>query len=398
MPRRSIRLWVMALAVFFMSLNLCTIPGIIPGVIPGVMAATKVSREEGRQSSGAIYCICTPEPEDWNGDLVIFAHGYVSPDKPIEIPEDQLSLPDGTCIPDIINNLGYAFATTSYSTNGLAVLEGVEDLRELVEIFIDKQSLPRYVYLVGASEGGLITALAVEQFPEIFNGGLSACGPVGDFVKQINYWGDFRVIFDYFFPDLIPGDAVNIPQEVIDNWETLYVPRIEEAIRANRHDTLQLLRVTKAPIDHKDRLTIDKTVLDILWYNVSATTDSIEKLGGQPFDNQSRFYFGSNNDFALNSKVRRFTADQVALDEIEAHYQTSGRLSSPLVTLHTTGDPIVPCWHEPLYRLKTSRSIRQHTNIPIRRYGHCNFKINEVLAGFELLVFKVSGQVVALNR
>lgn len=33
-----------------------------------------------------------------------------------------------------------------------------------------------------------------------------------------------------------------------------------------------------------------------------------------------------------------------------------------------------------------------HTNIPIIRYGHCDFKVNEVLAAFAVLVFKVKGQ------
>jgi hypothetical protein len=31
--------------------------------------------------------------------------------------------------------LGYAFATTTYRQNGLAILEGVDDIRELVAAF-----------------------------------------------------------------------------------------------------------------------------------------------------------------------------------------------------------------------------------------------------------------------
>ena len=50
-------------------------------------------------------------------------------------PEDQLYLPDGTYIPDAANLLGYAFATTSYSVNGLAIKQGLADLADLVSIF-----------------------------------------------------------------------------------------------------------------------------------------------------------------------------------------------------------------------------------------------------------------------
>ena len=361
---------------------------------PAMATGATSTCEGGTQLSGAVYRICMPERGAWNGDLVVYAHGYVAFNEPVEIPEDQLVLPDGTSIPEIVNRLGFAFATTSYSTNGLAVLEGIEDLRDLVDIFSATHVQPRRVYLVGGSEGGIITALTVEQFPEVFDGGLAACGPIGDFRWQVNYWGDFRVVFDYFFPGLIPGSPVDIPEEVIDNWDEVYEPEIREAIRSNRDATEQLLRVARARIDRRDPASVETTTLGLLWYNVFATNDGVVKLGGQPFDNVHRLYLGSNNDFRLNLEVQRFRADPAALDEIQVHYQTTGDLISPLVTLHTTGDPIVPYWHELLYRAKVlaSDSRLLHSNIPVFRYGHCNFKASEALVGFVLLVLKVTGQ------
>jgi pimeloyl-ACP methyl ester carboxylesterase len=364
--------------------------------LPAVATVTTSTCTDGTQSSGALYRICMPDSNDWNGDLVVFAHGYVAPDEPVAIPEDQLELPGGLYIPEIINKLGLAFATTSYSTNGLAVLEGGEDLRDLVDIFVAMHGQPRHVYLVGGSEGGIITALAVEQFPEVFDGGLAACGPVGDFHWQVNYWGDFRVVFDYFFPELIPGDPFDIPQELINDWDSYYENVIRPVIfdPANQCKINQLLRVTHIPTDRRDPASVEEAIRGLLWYNVFATNDGIDKLGGQPFDNMHRFYRGSDNDFRLNLEVQRFLADPAALDEIEAHYQTSGQLASPLVTLHTTGDSFVPYWHEPLYgrKVRASDSGLLHSNIPILRYGHCNFKASEVLVAFALLVFKVTKQ------
>ena len=115
---------------------------------------------------------------------------------------------------------------------------------------------------------------------------------------------------------------------------------------------------------------------------------------GQPFDNSMRFYTGSGNDFALNRLVRRYRADPRALQEMEAGYQTSGRLAAPLVTLHTTGDPIVPYWHEPLYSWKAllGGSGLQHVNLPVLRYGHCRFEAAEAIVSLGLLVLKVEGQ------
>jgi len=366
----------------------------LPALPAQATGATSTCEPDRRQASGAIYRICMPGPGRWNGDLVVYAHGYVAFNVPVGIPEDQLGLPGGPSIPEIVNKLGFAFATTSYSTNGLAVRQGVEDLRELVDIFKATHGRPDRVYLVGASEGGIVTTLAVEKFPDVFDGGLAACGPIGDFRKQINYWGDFRVVFDYFFPGLIPGSPVHVPPEVIEQWDTVYRPRLSAAIQSNPSATNQLLRVTRAPTDRRDPASVEATILGLLWYNVFATNDGVAKLGGQPFDNLNRRYTGSDNDTLLNRRVQRFRADPAAVNEIEAHYQTSGRLVSPLVTLHTTGDPVVLYGHEPLYRMKvlSNGSSARHSNLPVIRYGHCNFKIIEVLVGFALLVLKVTGR------
>ncbi len=369
------------------------IVGMILGIFPSAGAALPPNCQQGYQASGAVYWICLPSG-NWNGDLVIYAHGYVSPFDRIAIPEDQLILPDGTSIPAIVNGLGFAFATTSYSKNGLAVIPGIDDVVNLARIFKEKFPVTDRVYLVGVSEGGLITALAVEQHPQDFSGGLALCGPVGDFRRQINYWGDFRSVFDYFFPTVLPPSPVDIPPGVSAGWESVYGPKIQAAIHDRPHAAEQLLRVTNAPIDPFDPSSIDETVLGILWYNVFATNDGKATLGGQPFDNQRRIYWGSDNDLLLNWRVQRFKADPAPLGGIAAHYQTSDHLRIPLVTMHTTGDPIVPYWHEPIYRSKVlaNGSFLLHSNIPILRYGHCNFKASEALVGFGLLVLKVTGQ------
>ena len=66
--------------------------------------------------------------------------------------------------------MGYAFAVTSYSKTGLAVVQGVADVVDLVDIFKKRCAIPRNVYLVGVSQGGLVCTLALEQHPEVFGG------------------------------------------------------------------------------------------------------------------------------------------------------------------------------------------------------------------------------------
>ena len=154
-------------------------------------------------------------PATWNGDLVVYAHGYVDPTKPVEVPKDPVSL----ALADFFTANKYAFAASSYRRNGLAIREGIDDLVELVESVHSQHGRPDRVILVGLSEGGAITVMAVEEHPEVFHGGLALCGPYGDFQRQVDYFADFRTVFDYYFP-LVPPTAIDIPENLLNTWET----------------------------------------------------------------------------------------------------------------------------------------------------------------------------------
>jgi hypothetical protein len=196
--------------------------------------------------------------------------------------------------------------------------------------------------------------------------------------------GGFRVLFDYFFPGVIPGSAIDIPSQVRANWNTVYVPAVTGALAANPGRAIELMRVARAAYDSSDPATVVRTAIDVLWYNVFGTNDAVEKLGGNPFGNRLTWYFGSQNDLRLNLLVRRFTASPVAVQAMQP-YETSGDLAIPLVTLHTTADDVVPFGHEWLYLPKVDLSDRgRFVPIPVNRYGHCNFTTTELLGSFLL--------------
>ena len=346
--------------------------------------------EDGVQTSGATYRICMPA--QWNGKLIVYAHGYVAPNQAIGIPESQMKLPGtNTSVADTVTDLGYAFATSGYSTNGLAVQQGIADLIDVVGIFTTKNSAPQQVLLIGVSEGGLITTLAVEQHPDIFNGGLAMCAPYGGFTTQTNYFGDFRVLFDYFFPNLIPGTPVDVPADLLDTWETsTYSTTIKPVISdpANADKVDQLLATALAAYDKNAATSKIASIQQILWYNIFATNDAKTKLGGQPFTNQGRVYAGSANDPQLNQAVLRYSADQAALNTIAGGYETTGQLSVPLVTVHTTDDPIVPYQHAELYQAKVNAANRAalYTHFKVQAYGHCQFSSVDIFAAFNRLI------------
>jgi pimeloyl-ACP methyl ester carboxylesterase len=341
---------------------------------------------DGVLAHGALYRVCFPG--QWNGDLVLFAHGYVAPQQELAIPDQNVG---GQSVSSLITGLGYAYATTSFRANGLVAPDAVDDLLELTDT-VDARYRPDPIrrVVVGFSEGGLVATLSVEHHPDRFDGALAGCGPIGDFAAQLNYLDDFRVVFDYLFPGLLPGDAVNVPPSLQERWEDLYVPAVVIALAARPDAARQLISVTGAPVAGTDLQSIAETTIGLLWYNVKGTADAQQRLGGQPYDNSARVYSGSSDDAALNAGVDRFQADPAAVPGL-SRFATSGSLSVPLINLHTTGDPIVPFAQSPLYAAKVAAtgSSAKFAQIDIDRFGHCTFQAPELLSAFTRLWEKI---------
>ena len=360
-----------------------------------------------RLSSGALYQVCV-DTQRWNGDIVVYGPGYHDPAGTPQLPDDFAS----SAVSRVLVPLGYAYASTSFRGTGLIQPEWIEgDLLELVTTAKSRLTgmtgrTARYVYQTGGSQGGLATVQALERHPEIFSGGLAACGPIGDYARQIEYVADFRIVFDEYFHDVIPDwpvwrqDANAGNPGFVDPaaWPAAQMAggaAVTDPSNASR--TAQVLSVTHAPVDRADPAGARATALNLLWYSFRGTNDGITKLGGMPFGNLDRTYDGSLDDAALNAGVERFrfTADPSRL----ATLQTSARLRRPLVTLHTTGDPVVPIWHQQLSRSRLPLIGRLlHTPITVQRYGHCEFTDAEVLAAFAVLVLKVSAADLVVSR
>ena len=233
-------------------------PRAVPSTEPGKVAAGRITQTLTRIDGSIAQVACQEEklkteeiiqncvPANWNGQLILFAHGYVSEFEPLRLPlEAQQYGP-------LYTSLG--FATTSFQENGLAIQTGIEDILNLRKRFVEQYGEPKYTYLTGGSEGGIVTTLAVERYPKLLSGGLSLCGPCGD----------FRVLFDYYFPGVLPANAVTIPDALIANWNTVYVPAILQAVSRNPTATFKMLSVAQAPYDPAIPETIAQTVLGVL--------------------------------------------------------------------------------------------------------------------------------------
>ena len=222
---------------------------------------------------------------------------------------------------------------------------------------------------------------------------------IGDFQTEINYWGDFRAVFDAMYPGVLPADAVSIPEALMADWVTpapgvsQYQTAVTAALLADIPKAFQLFQITGAPIDsNAPRTSAGETVMGLLSYNILATNEARVELGNiQPYSNIGKTYTGGVNDL-----VQRYAAEGDVAAAI-APYNTTGQLSIPLVVMHTTLDPIVPYWHQQMYIDKVEAAGAQDrlTALTIPVYGHCKFRAGQQIYAFARMLHAVSGRPIS---
>jgi pimeloyl-ACP methyl ester carboxylesterase len=406
----SDKVWMQVLSVVFL-LSLGN-PGRLSAQIPPLPQGCQVISPQaavlaGFQPQWVIVCV----PQAWNGDLVVYAHGYKPPQVPVD-SMDNLSLLlqeltfGGQNVLAAPLSSGFAVATTTTRKNGYNIEQGSDDLNLLVQyfkVFVAPTISPfavHKVFVVGGSEGGLIAALLVEQFPDTYNGGgLALSGPLAGSPSLVKYLGDFRVVFDYFFPQIFKNPpsgsglpafgAFDVPPEAVLFWDSVYFQAIGNVLTANPGAREQLFRVTRVARDPKDPVgSAIAAARDLLRYSIFGTLDLISTTGGVPFDNHTTIYFGSANDLALNRGVERVRATGSARQYVNQFYLTTGKLQRPLVTLHNIGDPLIPYSNELVYATRAifSGSLSLLKPLPVFSYGHANFTAQQVLGAFGLLI------------
>jgi pimeloyl-ACP methyl ester carboxylesterase len=336
-------------------------------------------------------------PSDFNGTLVIYAHGYVRPQEPLGLP-DEFGNADVRELVQRLVDLGFGVATSSYHKNGYAVEQAEADLNRLVDDIKSREPDVDTVYITGASEGGLIATMMVEKYPETYAGGLALCGPLAGARYQIGYMADVRVLFDYYFPNVFPFGLLDVPADAHEHWDGPegFKAKIAAAVADDLGAIAQVFDVARVTCDAGNLETAANCAQDILAYSVFGTNDLLETADGWPVSNEETDYRGSKDDASLNAGVERFDADPVASAYTHRYYRPSGLLQRPLVTLHTTRDPGVPYRHELRYfsRAALLGTDDLLTVLPVDRAGHCEFTAEEVLGGFGALLLKSDSALV----
>jgi len=297
---------------------------------------------EGEFGRGARYGLYLPET--WNGDLVVYAPGHCVEE--FGCPEGELPTYDSG-FKDALLALGYAVAWTGYSEGGFVVKDGAIRVRQLKGILTSRFGQPEHTYLYGLSMGGAVVMHLAESHPELFDGVITDSGVLAGVPFHLDYYFNCRVLFDYFFPGILPEGFIPF-----DVYLTDVVPQMVAAIVANPStaqemagvDQIELQYASFAELIEEIVQGVGITLMDFMFGEVMTRTHN-----RHPFDNSEVYYTGSTNDAALNAVVERFTAHPDTRNMIRQWYEPAGNLRIPVLTLHARRDPTVPVIHETVY-------------------------------------------------
>jgi pimeloyl-ACP methyl ester carboxylesterase len=334
---------------------------------------------EGEIGPGALYGLFLPA--EWNGDLVLYAHGYTDPAAPIALPGGGLN-----ALRDALLGMGFGVAWSSYSENGYAVKDGVIRTRQVGELFAANFGMPNNTYVMGHSLGGIVTLMAAEKHPGLYAGALPMCSLVGGGPMEIDYIFNVRVLFDYFFPGVIPGHALEVPEGL--DFATHVVPAVIGAVSSDPSRAIEMAGVDQIELPYTNADELIGSILGALFLAIVGADDLLDRTHDTFVDNSETVYTGSLDDTALNAGVDRFEATQAARNYLERWYLPEGDLEIPVLTVHTTMDPIVPLFHEPAYAQIVATAGKSELLVQrvVDRYGHCAFAPQEQIAAFLDLV------------
>jgi pimeloyl-ACP methyl ester carboxylesterase len=317
-------------------------------------------------------------PEKWNGGLVMYCHGYNARPVKYENPKPNPFF-------NVFLDQGYALAQSGYAAGGWAIQEAVEDTEALRRYFGKKYGAPTETYVTGHSLGGFLTMVLMETFPNSYDAGLPLCGPLGAAMWVLERRPfDLRVVFDYYFPGALPS-PVDIPPDF--QMSPARNQEIEKLLDSKPQQA-EVLR-------HYSGIRTNKELASTIVFFTYILKDLQQRGGGNPFDNRNIIYAGTPDDNALNDGVKRYASDPRATEYLRLYYTPTGRLTRPMLAIHTTYDPLVPSWMPNSYSILTEQVGTKNMFVQqyVRHDGHCAISNPEIARGFaQLRDWKTSGK------
>ena len=327
-----------------------------PAVCPPSVAAGSRCLT-GRDPMGAYLWFAVPP--DWNGTLVVHAHG--GPE--LGEPRAERAAQDLTRWA-IWTRAGYAYAGTGYHQGGVAVRSAAEDLERARSMFVATIGQPARTVLHGQSWGASVAARAAEIHGADIDGRppydavLLTSGVLGGGSQSYAFRFDLRVVYQ-----AVCGNHPRADESPYPLWQGL--PLSSTLTRAQLAERVDECTGVRQPVEKRsaaqrqhlrDILGAVPVAEDALLGHLNWATWHFQdivfnRLGGRnPFGNIGVRYRGSDDDESLNALAFRAAPDSAALADFSADTDPQGRIPMPVITLHARHDPTASVTLEALFR------------------------------------------------
>ncbi len=315
----------------------------------------------------------TEMPDNWNGRLVLWAHGFRGSDPDLAVEPPPLR-------EDLIEN-GYAWAASSYSANGFVPFEGAHETAALHDFFIEEFGQPDYTYIVGGSMGGNVTLLSLELFPSRYDGALAACSAMG--LGEVDFIGHYVVLSAY---------AAGVTQDEFDSIESIaqlgerILPTLQfnSEARALFESLVATLTGGPRPFRHEG--------FQEFYLPNFLLAGEFGQLLLDAFDNTDFVYSGDPSRGVsaeeVNQEVVRIAGDPQVRNADPNLSDLAGAVPIPLLMIHTTGDGWVPISGAQAFRRLAEATGNGDLLVQraIRAPGHCDFSDQELITAVEDVV------------
>jgi len=336
-------------------------------------------------------------PFNWNGSLVMWAHGYRGTGLELTVDNHPLRA-------FLVAN-GYAWAASSYSKNAYDPAQGAKDTHALTQFFNGRFGRPTRTYITGASMGGHVTGIVAEQWHSSYDGAMPICGVLGDY-ELFDYFLDFNLAAQTLsgvgkqYPFAADYLSVTVPAT-----KAALGPAFPFALNAagqNLKSLVQLRSGGVRPLFDQGFLFWNGVAGDFL-FGLGVGDGTLPRQPGVAVQNSDVVYqFDtdpalSGAETVFNSSVQRVTADPQGRrnNGIANVPPTTGDLRIPMLTLHTLGDLFVPFHMEQEYARRVAAKGNAHNLVQraTRDYGHCSFTPTELVTTFVDLTKWVEGGI-----
>jgi pimeloyl-ACP methyl ester carboxylesterase len=391
------------------------------GMAPATALAGGPARTlTGTLRDGATYLIQVPA--NWNGTLVLYSHGYVTPGS----PNPATDVGDPLTGQWLLTN-GYALAGSSYATTGWALQQAIPDQLSTLNTFDRRVGTPTRTIAWGHSLGGMITAALLQVAPNRFTAALPMCGVLAGGVGTWNEALDSALAVQQLLGPTSGLQVVNItaPTTNLGIAEALFAAaqatpqgRARIALASALGDIpgwFDPASPEPAPTDY-----VTQEANQFLWetqvdgpFAFALRAELEARAGGNVswttgVNFSAQFALSSDNaevqalyadaglsvsaDLATLQASAPISANPAAVKYLTKYIVYNGDLDRPVLTLHTTGDGLVVNQDEQAYRnvakdVPDARMLRESF---VSRAGHCTFTPAETIAAFETLIHRVN--------